>query len=94
MRVSVVWRTWAHERLSVTGLHAPQVRQLDRLSAVFLDTLARSDCGMAAALHKSAVKADRSWDKPWGAGHGRRAGSASSHMSGPGAGRKGGFSPA
>ena len=44
------------------------VMKISRPSAVFLDTLARSDCGMTAILHKSSVKADGSWDKPVGTG--------------------------
>ena len=44
------------------------VMKINRPSAVFLDTLARSDCGMTAVLHKSSVKADGSWDKPVGTG--------------------------
>ena len=44
------------------------VMKINRPSAVFLDTLARSDCGMTAILHKSSVKADGSWDKPVGTG--------------------------
>ncbi|MDF2813670.1 MAG: peptide transporter substrate-binding protein [Microvirga sp.] len=41
---------------------------LDRPSALFLDSLARTDCGMTAILHKDSVKADGSWDKPVGTG--------------------------
>lgn len=44
------------------------VMRLDKPSAVFLDTLARTDCGMAAVLHSSSVKADGGWDKPVGTG--------------------------
>ncbi len=44
------------------------VMRLDRPSAVFLDTLARTDCGMAAVMHASSVKADGGWDKPVGTG--------------------------
>ena len=44
------------------------VMKINRPSAVFLDTLARSDCGMTAILNKSSVKADGSWDKPVGTG--------------------------
>jgi peptide/nickel transport system substrate-binding protein len=42
--------------------------KINRPSAVFLDSLARSDCGMTAILHRSSVKADGSWDKPVGTG--------------------------
>ncbi|QNK67533.1 ABC transporter substrate-binding protein [Variovorax sp. PAMC26660] len=44
------------------------VMKINKPSAVFLDTLARTDCGMTAILHKSSVKADGSWDKPVGTG--------------------------
>jgi peptide/nickel transport system substrate-binding protein len=44
------------------------VMQLDRSSAVFLDNLARTDCGMTAILSKKSVKEDGSWDKPIGTG--------------------------
>jgi hypothetical protein len=44
------------------------VLKINRPSAVFLDMLARSDCGMTAILHPSSVKADGSWDKPVGTG--------------------------
>ncbi|AWM87984.1 ABC transporter substrate-binding protein [Microvirga sp. 17 mud 1-3] len=41
---------------------------LDRASALFLDSMARTDCGMTAILHKSSAKEDGSWDKPVGTG--------------------------
>lgn len=44
------------------------IMQLDRPSAVFLDNLARTDCGMTAILNKKSVKEDGSWDKPIGTG--------------------------
>lgn len=44
------------------------VMKINKPSAVFLDTLARTDCGMTAILHRSSVKADGSWDKPVGTG--------------------------
>lgn len=44
------------------------VLQLDKPSAVFLDTLARTDCAMAAVISKKSVKEDGSWDKPIGTG--------------------------
>jgi peptide/nickel transport system substrate-binding protein len=44
------------------------VMTLDRASALFLDSMARTDCGMTAILHKDSVKADGSWDKPIGTG--------------------------
>jgi peptide/nickel transport system substrate-binding protein len=42
-----------------------EAQQAQRL---FLDTLARTDCGMAGVLHKDSVKADGSFDKPIGTG--------------------------
>ena len=42
--------------------------RLDRPSGLFLDTLARTDCGMTGIVHPSSVKADGSWDKPVGTG--------------------------
>ena len=44
------------------------VMALEKPSAVFLDTLARTDCGMMAILSKKSVKEDGSWDKPIGTG--------------------------
>jgi len=44
------------------------VMTLDRADALFLDSLARTDCGMTGILHKDSVKADGSWDKPIGTG--------------------------
>ena len=44
------------------------VLQIDKPSAVFLDTLARTDCAMAAIISKKSVKDDGSWDKPIGTG--------------------------
>ncbi|MDB5873503.1 MAG: extracellular solute-binding protein family 5 [Ramlibacter sp.] len=44
------------------------VMKINRPSAVFLDTLARSDCAMTAVLHRSSLKADGTWDKPVGTG--------------------------
>lgn len=44
------------------------VMRLDKPSAVFLDTLARTDCGMAGVLHRGSVRSDGSWDKPIGTG--------------------------
>ncbi|MBV7481407.1 ABC transporter substrate-binding protein [Bordetella sp. BOR01] len=58
--------------VKVTGISAPDagtvVMTIDHKSAVFLDTLARTDCGMTAILHKDSVKPDGSWDKPIGTG--------------------------
>lgn len=58
--------------LKVTDTATPDdstfVMKINKPSAVFLDTLARTDCGMTAILHKSSLKADGSWDKPVGTG--------------------------
>lgn len=58
--------------VKVTSVTAPDaqtvVMQLDKPSAVFLDNLARTDCGMTAILNKKSVKEDGSWDKPIGTG--------------------------
>lgn len=44
------------------------VFRLDKPSALFLASLARTDCAMAAVLHKDSVKPDGSFDKPIGTG--------------------------
>jgi peptide/nickel transport system substrate-binding protein len=44
------------------------VMRLDKPSAVFLDTLARTDCGMTGIVHSSSLKSDGTWDKPIGTG--------------------------
>jgi peptide/nickel transport system substrate-binding protein len=58
--------------LKVESATAPDagtfVMKIDHKSAVFLDTLARTDCGMTAILNKASVKDDGSWDKPVGTG--------------------------
>ena len=58
--------------LKVTEATAPDastfVMKLAKPSALFLDTMARTDCAMVAILHKDSVKADGSWDKPIGTG--------------------------
>jgi peptide/nickel transport system substrate-binding protein len=58
--------------IKVEKVEAPDtatvVMTLDRASALFLDSMARTDCGMTAILHKDSVKADGSWDKPIGTG--------------------------
>ena len=41
---------------------------LDKPSALFLGSLARTDCAMTGILHKDSVKADGSFDKPIGTG--------------------------
>lgn len=58
--------------LKVESVAAPDaqtvVMTLDKPNALFLDTLARTDCAMTAILHKDSVKADGSFDKPIGTG--------------------------
>lgn len=58
--------------LKVEDVSAPDaktfVMKINHKSAVFLDTLARTDCGMTAILNKASVKPDGSWDKPIGTG--------------------------
>ncbi|OWT73792.1 MULTISPECIES: ABC transporter substrate-binding protein [unclassified Achromobacter] len=58
--------------LKVEDVSAPDAQtvvfKLNHKSAVFLDTLARTDCGMTGILNKDSVKADGSWDKPVGTG--------------------------
>ena len=44
------------------------VMTINRPNALFLDSLARTDCAMAGITHKDSVKADGSWDKPIGTG--------------------------
>jgi peptide/nickel transport system substrate-binding protein len=44
------------------------VMKIDHPYAVFLDSLARTDCSMTGILQKDSVKADGSWDKPIGTG--------------------------
>ncbi|PWF21067.1 ABC transporter substrate-binding protein [Corticimicrobacter populi] len=54
--------------LKVTEVSAPDastfVMKTDQASALFLDTLARTDCGMTAILHPDSVAADGSWLTP------------------------------
>lgn len=58
--------------LKVEAVQAPDpytvTMRVNHPTALFLDTLARTDCGMAAVLHKDSVKADGSWDRPIGTG--------------------------
>ncbi|KRE07654.1 peptide ABC transporter substrate-binding protein [Bosea sp. Root670] len=58
--------------LKVTEASAPDastfVMKLEKPSALFLDTMARTDCAMVAILHKDSLKPDGSWDKPIGTG--------------------------
>jgi len=59
-------------RSTVVSVEAPDeatvVFTLASPSALFLASLARTDCGMTAILHKDSLKADGSWDKPVGTG--------------------------
>ena len=59
-------------RNTVVAIEAPDdstvVFKLKSPSALFLATLARTDCGMTGILSKESVKADGSWDKPIGTG--------------------------
>lgn len=58
--------------LKVEEVSAPDaatvVMRINRPNAVFLDALARTDCGMAGILHRDSLAADGSWDKPVGTG--------------------------
>ena len=58
--------------LKVESVQAPDARTvvmtIDKPNALFLSTLARTDCAMTAILHKDSVKADGSFDKPIGTG--------------------------
>ncbi|MGN6095378.1 MAG: ABC transporter substrate-binding protein [Bosea sp. (in: a-proteobacteria)] len=58
--------------LKVVSATAPDadtfVMEINEPNGLFLDTLARNDCGGTAVLHKDSVKADGSWDKPIGTG--------------------------
>lgn len=44
------------------------VMRINKPNAVFLDALARTDCGMAGILHPDSLGADGSWDRPIGTG--------------------------
>ena len=76
MDPKTAWRCLAdfdgRNGLKVVSIEAPDaetvVMRIDHPSAMFLDTMARSDCGMAAILNKASVKADGSWDHPIGTG--------------------------
>lgn len=58
--------------LTVTNVSAPDaytvVMTLNKKSAVFLDSLARTDCGGTGMLQKASVNPDGSWNKPIGTG--------------------------
>ena len=57
-------------RSKVQAIETPDAQtvvfRLDKPDALFLATLARTDCGMTGIIHKDSVKADGSWDKPIG----------------------------
>ena len=42
--------------------------QLEKPDALFLDSMARTDCGGLAIIDKASLKADGTWDKPIGTG--------------------------
>jgi peptide/nickel transport system substrate-binding protein len=54
--------------VKIVAMTAPDAKTfevtLDKRNALFLDTLARTDCAMAGIIHRDSVKADGSWDKP------------------------------
>ncbi len=58
--------------LKVESVEAPDARtvvmKIDKPNALFLDTMARTDCAMTAIIHKDSLKADGSFDKPIGTG--------------------------
>jgi len=58
--------------MKVTGVTAPDpatvVMTLEKPSALFLDTMARTDCAMVAIIHKDSLKPDGSFDRPIGTG--------------------------
>lgn len=58
--------------LKVESVTAPDARTvvmtIDKPNALFLDTMARTDCAMTAIIHKDSVKADGTFDKPIGTG--------------------------
>lgn len=61
--------------VSVRALDPLTVRiELDRASPTFLQTLARTDCGGTAIVHRSSVGADGKWRLPVGTGPFRLAG--------------------
>jgi peptide/nickel transport system substrate-binding protein len=58
--------------LKVTSVEAPDaqsvVMHIDKPNALFLDTLARTDCGGTGILSSASLNADGSWNKPIGTG--------------------------
>ena len=61
-----------HGQAKITGVTAPDpmtvVFTLDKPSALFLATMARTDCGGAGIYHRSSLNADGSWREPVGTG--------------------------
>jgi len=59
-------------RSKVQAVETPDARtvvfRLDKPDVLFLETLARTDCGMTGIIHKNSVKADGTWEKPIGTG--------------------------
>ncbi len=58
--------------VKVEAVEAPDphtvTMKIDKPNALFLDSLARTDCGMAAVLHKDSLNPDGSWKAPVGTG--------------------------
>jgi peptide/nickel transport system substrate-binding protein len=58
--------------LKVESVTAPNpqtvVMRINKASGLFLDTLARTDCGMAGVIHKDSLAADGSFKAPVGTG--------------------------
>ena len=58
--------------IKVTSAAAPDaqtfVMTIDKPAALFLDTMARTDCGMTAILSKDSINPDGSWNRPVGTG--------------------------
>jgi ABC-type dipeptide transport system, periplasmic component len=59
-------------RMKVGSVEAADAKtvvfRLEEPDALFLATLARTDCGGTGIIHKESVKPDGSWDKPIGTG--------------------------
>jgi peptide/nickel transport system substrate-binding protein len=59
-------------RTQVAAVETPDAQtvvfRLTKPDALFLATLARTDCAMTGIVHKDSVKADGTWDKPIGTG--------------------------
>ncbi len=58
--------------LKIEAVEAPDPRtivmRINQPSALFLDTLSRTDCGMAGILHPDSVGPDGAWKQPVGTG--------------------------